>query len=237
MKVLNILAILSLVFIITIGFDLYIFKLPLSNHFFNKLNTVLLNLSYSYIVGYVTYLFSAYFPQKSKTFQKREKIKMYVNTFFHRTNFSIANYKSTMEWTKSFIDKINDPHSYSLSDYLSTRNEIFQIRNNKRIECCEIIERELSDFKVLISGFEEYLTPNQDKALSTLNLLIDYRELKTNSDNIENHLIQEINTPKDKTTWEEYSKGEEELFLLEQEFLGRIDNIQQSLHLFWRNFQ
>lgn len=232
MKILNILAILSLLFIITIGFDLFIFKLPLSNQFFNKFNTVLLNLSYSYIVGYVTYLFSAYFPQKSKSFQKREKIKMYVNTFFHRINNSIANYRSTMQWTKSFIDKINDPRSYSLSDYLSTRNEIFQIRNNKRIECCEIIERELSDFKVLISGFEEYLTPNQDKALSTLNMLIDYKELKTNSDKIDNHLIQAKNTPKDKTRWEEYSKSEEELFLLEQEFLGRIDCIQQYLHLF-----
>ena len=237
MKVLNILAILSLIFIITIGFDLYIFKLPLSNQFFNKLNTVLLNLSYSYIVGYVTYLFSAYFPQKSKTFQKRDKIKMYVNTFFHRANLSIANYKSTMEWTKSYIEKINAPQSYSLSDYLSTRNEIYQIRNNKRIECCEIIERELSYLKVLISGLEEYLTPNQDIALSTLNMLVDYKELKANSNKIENLLIQGKTHQKDNTTWEECSKGEEELYLLEQEFLGKIDCIQQSLHLFWKNFQ
>ncbi len=237
MRFLNILALLSLIFIITIGFNLYIFTLPFPEQFFNKLNGILLNLSYSYSVGYITYLFSAYYPQKKKERQKRAKLKIYVDTFFHRTNLAISSYKYTIEWTGNYMDRINDKDLYTLSEYISLRNYINEIRDNKRHECCEAIEREFLDFKLYLSGFEEYLTPKQDSALTSTIMLIDQRDIRKIMSQLEKHLIKEKDTSHETLTWESISKSQKELAQLELLFLNHIESIQPIIQLLWKSFK
>jgi hypothetical protein len=129
----------------------------------DKINQVLINLSYSYIAGYIFYLLVSYLPYQLKIIKLKPVIDLKINDLYNRINsciqtfdtFDNADFVKTIS-LEQLTEMINKKNMYENSFYA---NQVgYEMNNLKFLNATKVNIFEIADSLIV---YKEYMTSEQ----------------------------------------------------------------------------
>lgn len=168
-KILIIVLMFCLFCIVTIGLDICLFPFPSLSDYVPGINNILINLSYSYVAGYILYWFTVIIPEKRDKeivlpLIKNEIISLWspIESLFNwYIAFSATEQVKPTE--EEVLKAIHENYSkYKVYDYIPPQ---------KRIDYTDLLKIRLDEFKdkaIFLSQKSRYFTAEQFNCLNVI---------------------------------------------------------------------